>query len=88
MNYDSVMPIGPPMMPAPTITSVVANAEANSEEQGRAVIPNARIRIPTRPGDNRTSIDDPGIVCRNIDDVGADRLDLDVRTFCSYGLLR
>src|SRR5882724_1108979 len=88
MNYDSVMPIGPPMMPAPTITSVVANAEAGSERKVRAAIPYSRIRIPPRPGDNRTSIDDPRIVRRNVHDVGTDRLDLDVRTFGIYCLLR
>src|SRR6266851_6352113 len=62
MNYDSVMPIGPPMMPAPTITSVVANAEANSEEQGRAVIPNAWIGIPPRPRHYGVPVNDPRIV--------------------------
>ena len=31
MNYDSVMPIGPPMMPAPAVTSEVADSEADSE---------------------------------------------------------
>src|SRR5260221_8777188 len=31
MNYDSVMPIGPPVMPAPAITAVEADSEADSE---------------------------------------------------------
>src|SRR6266478_5957361 len=87
MNYDSVMPIGPPMMPAPTITSVVANAEADSERKVRAAIPYSRIRIPPRPLLDGTSVNQPWIIFGDVDDVGAGRLDDDGRVLGRYGLL-
>src|SRR6266850_1700609 len=87
MNYDSVMPIGPPMMPAPTITSVVANAEADSERRVRAAIPYSRIRIPPRPRLYAISVNQPWIIFGDVDDFGASRLDDDVRVLRPYGLL-
>src|SRR6266481_8755016 len=79
MNYDSVMPIGPPMMPAPTITSVVANAEADSERKVRAAIPYSRIRIPARPRHYRVPVNNPRIVRGDVNDLGTSRLDDDGR---------
>src|SRR5580704_5549816 len=87
MNYDSVMPIGPPMMPAPTITSVVANAEADSERKVRAAIPYSRIRIPPRPRHYGVPVNNPRIICGNVNDLGTSRLDDDVRVLRRYDLL-
>src|SRR6266566_4274191 len=87
MNYDSVMPIGPPMMPAPTITSVVANAEADSERKVRAAIPYSRIRIPPRPRHYGIPVNNPRIVRGDINDLGTSSLDDDVRVLRRYGLL-
>src|SRR6267154_1840900 len=87
MNYDSVMPIGTPVVPAPTITSVVANAEADSERRVRAAIPYSRIRIPPRPRLNAISVNQPWIIFGDVDDFGASRLDDDVRVLRRYGLL-
>src|SRR5579859_81005 len=81
------MPIETPMMPAPAVVTNESDAEANSEEERWAFIPNARIGIPTRPRDNRVAVHNPGIVRRNVDDFGADRLDLNVGAFRTYGLL-
>src|SRR5271169_4685856 len=87
MNYDSVMPIGPPMMPPPTITSVVANAEADSERNVRAAIPYSRIRIPPRPRHYGVPVNNPRIVRGDINDLGTSSLDDDVRVLRRYGLL-
>src|SRR3989442_991716 len=87
MNYDSVMPIGPPMMPAPAITSVVANAEADSEREVRAAIPYSRIGIPPRPRHYGVSVNNPRIVCGDVNDFGTSRLNDDVRVLRRYGLL-
>src|SRR5580693_9193227 len=80
-----VMPIETPVVPAPPVAPKQPNAEANSEEQRWAVIPNARIGIPTRPGDNRASVHDPGIVCGNVDDLRINCFDLDVGVCTRYG---
>src|ERR1700746_118252 len=82
-----VMPIASPVVPAPPVSSKEPETEASSEEEHRAVVPNAWIGIPAWPSNNRASIDGPGIVGRNVDDFGADRLDLDVRAFRCNGLL-
>ena len=52
------------------------------------MIPNALIGIPAWPSNYRASIHNPGIVCRNVDDFGGDRFNLDVGVFRRYGLLR
>ena len=83
-----MMPIETPVVPPPPVAPKESDSEANSEEECGTVIPNARIGIPARPGVNRTSINDPRIVRRNVDDFGADRHNLNVGTFGRYGLLR
>src|SRR5713226_6989446 len=87
MHYDSVMPIGPPMMPSPTITSVVANAEADSERKVRAAIPYSRIRIPPRPRHYGVPVNNPRIVRGDVNHLGTSSLDDDVRVLRRYGLL-
>ena len=79
-NRVVVMPIATPMVPAPSVVTKKPDAEAHSEEERRAFIPNARIGIPARPGDNWVTVHDPGIVRRNVDDFWADRLDLECRS--------
>jgi hypothetical protein len=88
VNHPMAVPIASPVMPAPSVAPIEVGAVAHSEEDHRAVVPGARIGIPAWPSNNRASIDDPGIVGRNVDDFGADRLDLYVRAFCRNGLLR
>jgi hypothetical protein len=56
MKYGSVMPIGPPMVPAPSITAVDADSEPNSERGVRASIPNAGIWVISDSG-NRAAHD-------------------------------
>jgi hypothetical protein len=75
-NRVVVMPIETPVVPAPPVAPKESDAEANSEGEGRTVIPDAWIGIPTGPRDNRASVHNPGVICRNIDNFGADGLDL------------
>jgi hypothetical protein len=83
-----VMPIETPVVPAPSVVTKKSDAEANSEEEGRTVVPDAWIGIPTGPSDNGASVHNPGVICRNIDNFGADGLDLYIGTFRGYVLLR
>jgi hypothetical protein len=49
IDHGSVMPIGSPMMPAPSITSEPTDSEADSGREIRTVIPDPGIRVPSRP---------------------------------------
>src|SRR4029077_18043928 len=87
VNYDVVVPIGTPMMPAPSITSKEANSEAAPEREIRAAIPDSGIRIPSRPRHNRTAVNQPRIIRGDVNDFGACRLNDDGRVLRRYGLL-
>src|SRR5260221_12655230 len=71
MNYDSVMPIGPPVMPAPAITAVEADSEADSEREVRTPIPDSGIGIADRPRHDRTAANDSSSNPRDGDNLGA-----------------
>src|SRR6266436_2077525 len=87
MNYDPVMPIGAPMMPAPAITSEVADSEADTKRQVRAAIPDSGIRIPPRPRHDWTAVNHPRIIRGDVNDFWASRLNDDRRVLRRYGLL-
>src|SRR6266403_2934763 len=87
MNYDSVMPVRSPMMPAPPISSVKADSEADSVRRVQPAIPASGILVPSRPRLYAISINQPWIIFRDVDDVGAGRLDDDGRVLGRYGLL-
>src|SRR6266446_5471430 len=88
ISYGSVVPIRSPMMPAPSITSVEADSEADPERQIRAAIPNSGVWVPPRPRYYRTSVNQPRIIRGDVNDFGASRLNDDGRAFVRYGLLR
>src|SRR5712664_4967371 len=88
MNYDSVMPIGPPLMPAPAITAVEADSEADSEREVGIPIPDSGIGIPARTRHDRTAVNHPRIIRGDVDNLGASRLNDDGRVLRRYGLLR
>src|SRR6266446_1653931 len=83
ISYGPVMPVRSPMMPAPPISSV----EADSVRRVQPVIPDSGILVPSRPRLNAISINQPWIIFRDVDDVGAGRLDDDGRVLGRYGLL-
>src|SRR5208283_4758555 len=84
----SVVPIASPMIPAPSPTSEPTDSEADSEPEGWAVIPNSWIRVPIRPRLDWVSVNHPRVVGRNINHLGASRLNDDRRPLRVYGLLR
>src|ERR1700683_535022 len=65
----SVMPIEAPMPPAPPETSKEANPETDSEREKGAAVPNSRIRAPTGPRQNGTSVDQPRIISGDVNDI-------------------
>src|SRR5258708_6995958 len=88
VNYDSVMPIGSPMMPAPSISSVVADSVSDSERKVRVAVPNSGILVPSRPCLYRSSVSQPRIIRGDVNDFGASWLDDDGRVLRRYGFLR
>src|SRR6266481_1047364 len=87
ISYGPVMPVRSPMMPAPPICSVEANSDADSVRWVQPVIPDSGILVPSRPRLYAISINQPWIIFGDVDDVGASRLDDDVRVLRRYGLL-
>src|SRR5258708_36112311 len=87
MNNDSVMPIGPPMTPAPAVTSEVADSEADSEREIWASIPDPGIRIPPRPRRDRTAVNHPRIIRGDVNDLATSRLNDDGPVLRRYGVL-
>src|SRR6266851_323262 len=88
MNYVSVTPIASPMMPAPSISSVVADSVSDSERKVRVAVPNSGILVPPRPRFYRTSVNQPRIIRGDVNHLGAGRFDDDCRVLRRYGLLR
>ena len=83
-----VVPIGSPVVPAPSKTSEEADSEPDSEREVRAVIPDSGIRVPSRPGHDGTSVNHPRIIRGDVNDLGIGRLNDDRRPLCLYDLLR
>src|SRR5713101_8238532 len=88
MNYVSVTPIASPMMPAPSISSVVADSVSDSERKVRVAVPNSGILVPPRPRFYRTSVNQPRIIRGDVNHLGAGGFDDDCRVLRRYGLLR
>src|SRR5258708_8875721 len=87
VKYDSVIPIGSPMMPAPAITSVKADSGADSVRRVQAAIPDSWILVPSRPLRDGTSVNYPPIIFGDVNYLGTSRLNDDGRVLGRYGLL-
>src|SRR6267143_3215861 len=87
ISYGLVMPVRSPMTPAPPISSVEADSEADSIRRVQAAIPDSGILVPSRPLLYRTSVDEPWIIFGDVNDFGASRRDDDGRVLGRYGLL-
>ncbi len=81
------MPVRSPMTPAPPISSVEADSEADSVRRVQPAIPDSGILVPSRPRLYATSVNQPWIIFGDVDDFGASRLDDDGRVLGRYGLL-
>jgi hypothetical protein len=87
ISYGPVMPVRSPMMPAPSISSVEADSEADSVRRVQPAMPDPGILVPSRPRLYATSVNQPWIIFGDVDDFGASRLDDDGRVLGRYGLL-
>src|SRR5271155_791257 len=87
INCVTVVPIKSPIAPAPSITSEEADSKTDSERKVGATKPDSGIWVPARPGDDGISVNQPGIVCGDINHIGAGRLNLDGRAFVLHCLL-
>lgn len=88
MNYVSVVPIGSPMIPPPSIATEETDSKTDAEREVGAAIPDSRIGVPSGPRHNRISINQPRIIRGNIDDFWVRRLNDDRRALRLNGLLR
>src|SRR6516162_7122019 len=84
----AVVPVKSPVRPAPTKTPEKSDSEPSSKRKIRPAIPDARIRIPSRPRHDRWPVHYPRIVRRHVDDIRRRGLDNDGRTLRRYHLLR
>src|SRR5450432_4143198 len=87
INRIAVVPVKSPTAPAPAIAAKKADSEAQAERKIRAAIPNSRIGIPARPRSDRTTVHHPGVVRRDIHDVGIGGLNDDRGALRGDGLL-
>src|SRR6266851_3194536 len=87
VDHPMAMPVRSPMMPAPPISPVEADSEADCVRWVQPAIPDSGILVPSRPRLYAISINQPWIIFRDVDDVGAGRLDDDGRVLGRYGLL-
>src|SRR5208337_3037073 len=84
----SAMPIESPMTPAPSKTAEPTDSEAHSEVEVGSTKPDSGIRVPSRPCHDRISVNQPRIIRRDINDIGAGRLNVNIRAFRLYDFLR
>src|SRR5271165_6422413 len=87
INWVSVIPIESPMTPAPSKACKEADPGTDSEGEIGAVIPDSGIWVPARPRYDRTSVNHPRIVRRDVNDFGVGRLNDDRRVLRVHGLL-
>src|SRR5467141_3054479 len=87
ISYGPVMPVRSPMTPAPPVSSVEADSEADSVRRVQPAIPDSGILVPSRPRLYATSVNQPWIIFGDVNDFGASRLDDDGRVLGRYGLL-
>src|SRR5579864_3251909 len=80
----SVPPIASPAVRSPSETSEQSDREAHTDRNAGARNVQPGIWVPAGPHDHRRTIHDPGIVCRNVNDLRVCRFNDDGRTFSDY----
>src|SRR5579863_2968522 len=88
IDWISAMPIESPMRPAPPITAEPANSKSKSERKVRPTKPDARVRVPSGPGIDWSSVNQPRVICGNVNNIGSSRLNDDSRALRGHSLLR
>src|ERR1700675_2344902 len=69
INDIVVMPVRPPMVPAPAEPAKIADSKAEPKRDSRAVEEQSWIRIPTWPNPDGLSKTNPGIILRHINNL-------------------
>src|ERR1700730_14178998 len=87
VNYRSVIPVGPPVMPPPAVATEVPESKAYAKRNSRSVKVESGVWIPARPDCYRRPIDQPGIVLRHVHDAGVCWLNSDRLALRGYRLL-
>jgi len=75
VDHSMAVPVASPVMPAPAKSSEEADSKSKPEGNCRAVKKDPRYWVPTRVGDDRRPVHEPGIIGRNIDDLRIGRFD-------------
>jgi len=83
----TAMPVVVPVMPAPPKSSEEADTKSNAKGKAGAAPENPRLRIPTRVGNDRRPVDEPGVVGRDVDDLRVGGFDDDCVALRRYPLL-
>src|SRR3984893_4641316 len=87
VNHRSVIPVGPPVVPPPSVATEVPESKAYAKCNSRAVKVESRVGIPDRPDCYRRPVDQPGIVLRHVDNIRVCRLNSDRLAVSDYRLL-
>src|SRR5258708_13329250 len=84
VDNGSVAPIASPAMPPPTETSEESDPETHPERNAGAFNVQPGIRVPPRPHDHRRAVNNPWIVCGNVNDFRVCRFNGDCLFFGLY----
>lgn len=87
VNDCPVSPITSPMVPAPAEAGDEADSKAYAKIYAWPCYVKSRILVPTRPGNDRNSIDDPRIICGDVDHLRFRGLDDDGVTLRLHSVL-
>src|SRR5206468_8467696 len=86
---DSVaIPVESPVATSPAEPGEEPDTKADAEHDSRSRNEQPRIPVPSRPGDERRAVHDPGIVLRHVYDLRVRRFDDDLRPLLDHLLLR
>ena len=84
----AIAPVEPPPTPSPAIGPDETNIEADSKGEVRPTKPDSRIRVPARPRYQGITVNQPWIICGNVNHLGIRRLNGNRRVLVLYSLLR
>src|SRR5260370_25674414 len=84
VNHPMAMPVASPVMPAPTISSEVADSEPNSKSTPRSGGEDSRHGVPARLRHDRLAIYEPRIIGRDIDNLRIGWFDDDLVPLMRY----
>src|ERR1700709_1109547 len=87
VHDSSVIPVGLPLVPPPTVATEVSESNAYAKRHSRPVKIEPRVGTPARPDCYRRPIDQPGIVLRHVHNARVCWLNSDRLALGGYCLL-